>query len=357
MNHRLLTASVAAIAVAVISAGGLILAASDRGPEPARASASTAAGTGDVHGKVIERAAVKLGVSTDALGTAHEAAVLEVGVGKYDQMFESYVAAMVESGRLTGDEAATLREWYASRPASVGKLNPMPWMKNPGLRFGDFRAFGPMGQAGSDSDAVLEKIAAALGKDIDEVKAAFDEARAEVAKESRLAQVDAVLQKLVEDGRLAQAEADELRGWIALAPDYLTRLPFPGFFQGFETPLMPEMELPELRFNFGGGVPGLERRFEFRSDGPQWNFGGGEAMPFMFPKGFDFACELQGRLSDQDMAPFFRNMPFGHDGMDGFDWEPEDLQSLCGTLDAAPATPVDPGASADGDSRAAAIRA
>ena len=122
-------------------------------------------------------------------------------------------------------------------------------------------------------------------------------------------------------------------------------------------PLLPDTELPDQRFGFGGGANGLERKFEFRFDGTQGKFDGGEAMPFTFPEGFDFNCEFQGRFSAPEMAPFFRNLPFGHNGIDGFGRAPEGLPSPCGQSDDVPAIPADPGASTDGGSRSAAIGA
>ena len=81
---------------------------------------------------------------------------------------------------------------------------------------------------------VLERVAGKLGIAEDDLRAAFEEAKAELHDERIVARIDA----LVESGKLTPAEGEELLAWSQSRPDFLEGNAFGrrghrGFGRGF----------------------------------------------------------------------------------------------------------------------------
>ncbi|MBM3926191.1 MAG: hypothetical protein FJ320_09475 [SAR202 cluster bacterium] len=100
-----------------------------------------------------------------------------------------------------------------------------------------FAASNRDGSGGAEREAAKEeytnRVAEILGKDPAEVKSAVKQARREQMDEV----INEHLDKLVEKGELTQAEADEIKAWLAERPEALSKLgPFfghrPFLFEG-----------------------------------------------------------------------------------------------------------------------------
>jgi hypothetical protein len=80
----------------------------------------------------------------------------------------------------------------------------------------------------AEEEEFTNRVAEILGKDPTEVESAVEQARREQMDEV----INEHLGELVEDGRLTQAEADEIKAWVAERPESLSKLT-PGFGFGF----------------------------------------------------------------------------------------------------------------------------
>jgi hypothetical protein len=78
----------------------------------------------------------------------------------------------------------------------------------------------------SSGDSLLARVAVILGISQEKVEDAFAQAQKEIQAEK----LDAYLQRLVEDEKLTQAQADEYKAWLESKPSDIPQLNGPGFF-------------------------------------------------------------------------------------------------------------------------------
>ena len=171
MKHWLI-GLVAVLALAVGVGGGTAL-AQEEGEE----------GETTIRG-VIARVATILGLEEQQVQDAFDQARQEMRDEVLEQQISERLETLVESGRLTQEQADELREWYAARPDSFwladGSRRGMQGGWDHGRSFGGRGHYSSKGQMG---------MSFAVG-------------------EERLGQY---LDALVEDGQITQEQADEIR--------------------------------------------------------------------------------------------------------------------------------------------------
>ena len=129
-------------------------------------------------------------------------------------------------------------------------------------------AAGPSSHLGTGTTDILDRTAQKLGIDADELTTAFNEARTELRQETADSRLDALFDRLVENGTLTEEEAAEYRSWYETRPSFI---PGSGFGFGGGT----------FRFGIDGshGFEELENLF----DGPRFRrFRGGAGFRFFF---------------------------------------------------------------------------
>ncbi len=317
MNYRLVVASSVALVIAGVIAGGVVFAAGDRNKSGSGISAIPGGESPDERQqRLVAKLADVLGLDQQQVSDAYEAALADVRTARLDSAIDSKIAQMLAAGRITQDQADTLKAWLSSRPAALNKLPRIP-----GLEFGApllGRERPALWQPGEQMEPVYEAMSSALGKEAIVIAEAFATARRELAREDRLAAVNDFLDEMVADGRLTQVEADELSTWLDGAPAFLGDMPWDSanvvpfgagsLFGGVPTQKFPfgigpesEMALPnggKFEFHFGGPGEGSPR-FEFRS--------------FALPEGLGLTCEVLEPDALQELMPrFFRDGQFGH---------------------------------------------
>lgn len=129
---------------------------------------------------VYEKIAEELGTDQSAVSDAYATASEEAR----DAAIAEKLAALVERGALTQEEADSIQAWYDSAPEAVGKL--------------------PIGRGHSKGD--LERVAEILGVDLEALTEASENAREALA----LAEYQVKLDEAVADGRITQEQADEM---------------------------------------------------------------------------------------------------------------------------------------------------
>jgi hypothetical protein len=303
---------------------------------------------------LVAKVAAKLGKDVAAVQAAYDDAVAAVRKAALDAKAEEALEALVESGRLTQAQADELKSWLAARPSSVDRLpgafGMHGWKSWPG---GEFRLF-KASPAGS-SDEVHSRMAEALGVTPEAVAQALKDAHAELALENRLAALDEALADLVADGRLTQAEADEIKAWAAQAPAALSGA-FGGLFPG-AGPVFPALPFGGPPGELGSGLEGPRGHFEFR--GPRFDpHGSGERFEFRFNHGgrglfkgpgFQLECEFEG-----DEMPRFFLRPGDSDLRRSIEEAMKGLRGACeSNSDDPDATPVPEGTNSAASLRSA----
>lgn len=241
MRRRLVLATVLAAVLLLAIAGSAAFAATRSGKSPAPASESDANTT--LHGRLVEKVAARLGLDAATVQDAYEQAAKAVEQEARRKLLDQ----LVESGRLSREQADALNAWLDSRPAALDRLPGIAGF--PGIRGIVVPGFKGH-HAGVPQKDVFQKMAALLGKDAAAIEQAFKEASQELAKERRTEAINSHLDRLVQDGVITEQEAAALRTWLESAPDFLS-----GGIPGF------------IPFNHGPmGVPGAGpcHRFEFR---------------------------------------------------------------------------------------------
>ncbi len=319
MKSRLPVALGFALVVALAVAGGVVVAAGrlDGSASAVNAAEASQGKVASQQAKLLAKVAEKLGLDGAQVSAAHDAARLAIS----QEERKIALDGLVESGRLTREQADQLGAWLDTRPAALDKVRGLPGL--PGLSFGlALPGAGRVlpGGASADEKKIYEKMAAALGKDASVIEKAFKDARADLAASQRADAVNEALDRLVKDGVITDLEAAALREWAGKAPGFLTdgSLGIPGA-------LLPPIGLPggkgEFRFDqrrfFAPGVPpqgGSPRGFRF-FQGP----GGEQEFDFFGPEGMD-----------GDVAPF--RFFFG-DGREGLPFNPDMMPGLPGMGD------------------------
>jgi polyhydroxyalkanoate synthesis regulator phasin len=164
----------------------------------------------------------------DALGQAQDEL--------WDEALETRLQNLVDEGKITQEEADQYLEWWQSRPDIE---LPLPGLGGPGpgghmagrlIGAADDSASSTENQtAPSDRHQALLDRACAIyqestGVAIDsaQLKDALDQARGELQEEA----LETRLQKLVDEGKITQEEADQYLEWWQSRPDI--QLPLPG---------------------------------------------------------------------------------------------------------------------------------
>lgn len=88
-------------------------------------------------------------------------------------------------------------------------------------------AWGPSGEKGGGMQTFISKVAGILGLQEEQVADAFKQARQEMQDEA----LEQRLQKAVENGRITEEEADQIRGWWQDRPEALEKFGSPGRLQ------------------------------------------------------------------------------------------------------------------------------
>ncbi|GEM_PF-2758538 len=292
MKRKLLVAGVVSLLTVLAIAGGVALAAGKLGGDTPGDVAVTLQSAPQSAGEItqqrerfLEKVAAKLGLGAAQVKAAYTQAAKDVEFELRKKALDEYVA----SGRLTREQADALGVWLNSRPSSIDSL---PSRLVPGLSlFG-----GPLRLiSGGESEEVISKMAAALGTDAARISQAFIDAKKELSAELRKQSAVDALDKLVEAGALTAAEAEELKAWIELAPQFL-----------LEDEVQP--------FGFLPGAPG-QHPFKLTP--------GGKPRPNMVPGPFPF-----GRGQRPERRFEFQ---FGPDGFNLEAW-PEGLEGLDGPM-------------------------
>jgi hypothetical protein len=200
MNRKLL----AGLATGAVAAVALTGAAFAHGGVPGIGKASQ----DEFNAKLAE----KLGIDPAVLDQALKSTRSELMMKQLD----AQLASLVEAGTITQAQADEIKAWVAAKPESLDSILPGQGNLFGGRRHGGFghgrgHRWGP-GLYNADATAV-----------------------------------DQVLTKLVEAGTLTQAQADEIKAWLAARPAVLDELqPTPR--QGFTVP-----GIRGLRFSPYGG--------------------------------------------------------------------------------------------------------
>ena len=328
MKNRLLPAGLIGISIALVAVGGVALATG---------------GASERQSDILDRVATILGVPSGNVQDAFQ----EAGKQIQDERQAEMLAALVEDGVITGDQADSAAEWLESRPESADRLLHSGRVPGIGIGIGSIFTIHPdalrRGVPGPGfSDETISRMAEILGVDPDRLRDAFNGAEASERADARAAALSGVVDRLVDEGELTADEGVELKAWLADMPDFLqdsdvlarvlsavaATAAFGGLLQGHAdgglAPFIP----------FGPGAPREPRLFPFRLPGipdfrgDQFNFDGREQFRFRFegPGGrFEFDnddLEAPGPLFERfrDRFPgieeLLKGHPFYHDDDD-----------------------------------------
>lgn len=163
-----------------------------------------------------------------------------------NEAIETWLARALENGTITTEDKIAIENWLAQKPDLADKeamkawLEDKPDISNPGflkrllltppkIRRCAFCIGAPL----IGGQALMEKVAASLNIDIETLKAAFQEAGTQL-KDEKIGQA---LNKAVANGKISQAEADEISSWWIKRPAAVDKL-MPVFrFGGCKEPI------------------------------------------------------------------------------------------------------------------------
>ncbi len=332
MSFRFLPVALVAVIVATLAVGGVAFAFSFGNSDSEK--------TDDL----LERAAGDLGVEPQALKDALSQAQSEVMAEHRQEI----LADLVEAEVITQAQADEASAWLDRMPAAVEtlmrpelllKLSTSVISEIAIAGDGDFEIFtvGPL-----FGDEITERMARILGIDAETLEEALTSAQQGQADDAQKAARDAIIDELVSEGEITQAEGDEIKAWLDDMPDWLMDhgllfdLFSHGFGGGFESfgfdrlPFHHHFDHDRFGREFGEGlfkmIPELE---ELRRDGepfffapenapviPGFGFGApGDAVPerrFFF-NGPDGNFEFDGEVPPEFEELFERFEGFGFD--------------------------------------------
>lgn len=316
MLKRWVPASFIAVAMALALAGGAVLA------------------VGATHGAdrsdVFDRAAEILGIDPLDLHAAHDQASRE----SQDEQIAAIIEHLVASEVIDQAEADSFNSWMADRPDSADEklfsqitssLPGSPWIKTTKIELHRL--------PGSHESGLHDRMAELLGIDPEALTEALESSSTELAEQSRLDKLHAVVDAMLENGDITTVEADELSDWIDATPqwvldfdvstqlfpslnlfgdhgsgfDFLKRLPFGGP----ERPHRGDREFhfefrgPKGEFKFGPG----EHDFPFDEEGLDELLEGFELRPFGGIEGLENLEGFEGLFERFEGHPFFES-PF-----------------------------------------------
>ncbi|MDA1278609.1 MAG: hypothetical protein O3B95_00995 [Chloroflexi bacterium] len=303
---RWIPASLLAVAVALVLAGGVVLAFGGAGDER--------------RADVFERVAEILGIEPSQLEDAHRQANREFEDERLAEMVEKLVA----SGVIEQADADTFIAWITDRPDSADEalvaLLTGPARIRPVERLGQLELHG----LGLESDSrLVQRMAEILGFDSAELAEALSHGATGEVQESRMAAMHAVIDELKDAGSISTNEAIELHAWVDKTPQWILAAdissllrPAFGIFEGgnlfkgepgnfdFRRPFRPD-HLGEGFHDFD--LDRGDRDFHFAYRGPRgsFKFGPGEnRTPF----------------DSEEFRELFRDfVPPPFEGLEGFD--------------------------------------
>ncbi len=322
MVKRWIPASFIAVAIALALAGSAVLAVG--GGDDGRRS------------DVFVRAAQILGITPSQLEDAHNLATRDIR----DEQLAAALERLVAGGFLEQSEADSFLAWMAVRPDSaddalIASLTSSPFKPHmsPSILAG-LRTLGL--QPGSK---VIERMAAILGIDEQELADALENGASDSAAGDRLATMHTAIDDLLESGSVTPEEATELHTWVDATPQWLLDIDLPlrilpalGFGWGdrvvpgelegskFRLPSGRDHFLQSGRYFFFGDD---NRKFDFEFRGPEgtFRFGPGGFGPgdHDFPFDDDF-------FQDERFRDFLDRFDFerfpeieGLEGLEGFE--------------------------------------
>lgn len=345
MSIRFVPATLVAVLIALVAAGGAALAVG-----------ANIGGGQESRDDLLERTARELGLDPQAVKDAQAQAQSELAAERLNNLIDS----MVENGTITQEQADEALAWFDAKPASVdrllsggfGNLYRFAAASGPVIVFETGHHFGGQGLP----EEVIERMATNLGIDIEALKEALEAARKDQASDSRTDSIEAAIAKLVEEGELTQAEGDEIKAWLESMPEWILdhhlmiplltgefgqwdlqggipglpffhefngdESPFPRLFEGLrggpERFLRPDgnFEIPRFEFNDPGDGDSEDRYF-YRGPEGQFDFEGEvppefrelfESMRGRFGEGFELPFDLEDLFEGQ---PHFEFSPFG----------------------------------------------
>ncbi|MBI4286065.1 MAG: hypothetical protein HY670_09260 [Chloroflexi bacterium] len=210
-RKKLLIALLMAV-VLVTSIATPILAKGTRGAEkPAAASLAENEDKVTPAETLLSRVAEILGIEAAQL----EAAIAQARREAQDEAVEAYLQKLVEQGKITPEQADQYKAWWLSRPDALPPIVKRAFAHFPAKRWQSGNI--PMDKT------LLAKVATILGIEQQKLADAFAQAK----REAQEAALDAYLQKLVEQGKITQEQADQYKAWLKSKPD----VPLPGPFK------------------------------------------------------------------------------------------------------------------------------
>jgi hypothetical protein len=119
----------------------------------------------------------------------------------------------IKNGTITQEQADALKAWQEARP-DIPKIGPEPLREH-------------IPQIRDNRDILLARVAEILGIDKQELVSAFQQARRELGERA----LDTRLQELVNQGAWTQEQADAYKAWVNARPDVPPLRPGPEFEQ------------------------------------------------------------------------------------------------------------------------------
>jgi hypothetical protein len=261
MFRRLLPAMLIAASVALVAVGSVAL---------ARGMADD-----DGENELLDRVAAELGIDPQTLKDAVTQAEREQIKAKQDE----FLAALVEKGIITQEEADSASAWLDSRPAAadrlVGKGLIFPFLIIKELPLRPEFPRGGHGLFGQDEE-LLNRVAEILGIEPETLREALTDAGDGLQAERRVEAINAAVDSLVEEGVLTEAEGAEVKAWVGEMPQWLKESDLLGRLIGAAGPHPLRSDLPLLI------EPG-EGWFRLPGDARQ-----APAHPFIVPEPFEF---------------------------------------------------------------------
>ncbi len=331
MSVRFLPAALIAVIVAMVAVGGAALAFGIGSADSEK--------TDDL----LERAASDLGVDAQALKDALSQAQTEITRERQQEI----LADLVEAEVITQQQADEATAWLDQMPDAVdGLMRPelLVRLASRGISeividgHGSFRSHSIAPIFG---DEVTEKMAEILGIDAETLEDALQDARTDQAKDSRMEAVNDLIDQLVEDGEITQAEGDEIKSWLDAMPEWLMdhgvlmRLMSHGFNGGFDHHLFEALPLEKREHSFGPRfgriIPELDG---LRRNGAPFFFAPDDAFEFEIPRGRDGGPERrfffrgpEGEFNlGDEIPPELEEFLEGFDGFEDFNFS--DLDGL-----------------------------
>ncbi len=178
---------------------------------------------------LVAKVAAILGITEQQLTNA----LAQVREQVANEAIDKWLANAVEKGKISETEGTAIRNWLAQRPDPSDKeawevwLEARPEIAKSGFLKGLWQAPGRIkqyayliGKPGAIYRLVLKKTAEILGVTEQELRDAFKQAKSELKEE----RITPALDKVVENGKITQDEANQIESWWAQRPVALDKV-------------------------------------------------------------------------------------------------------------------------------------